>query len=372
MKTKIAAVLFLLAIIGLTAVVILSRERGGTVSEKTNTTPHLAQFFEKLGDGMVQCSLCPKRCTLSEGQIGACRARKNIGGELYSLVYGNVASVHVDPIEKKPLFHFLPGSSAYSIATTGCNLRCKFCQNWEISQAFPWEVESVAMTPERVVDAALASGAKSIAYTYNEPTIYIEYLMDIARIAHEHGLKNVVISAGLINSEPLKQLLPLIDAYKIDFKGFDESFYRKMTMGRLGPVLEAMKIIKASGVWLEIVNLVIPSENDSEENLRNLIVWVRDNLGADTPLHFTRFHPDYKLQNLPPTPVETLKKARTMALGLGMKYVYTGNAFDPEGETTFCPTSHQPAIERQGFIVTSNNLSAGRCPDGEQIPGVWE
>ena len=291
-----------------------------------------AKYFEELGGGLVRCGLCPNRCTLSHGQIGLCRARKNVSGKLYSLVYGNVASMHLDPIEKKPLFHFLPGSAAFSIATTGCNLQCKFCQNWQISQVFPWEAETIKMTPEEVVAAALKSGAKSIAYTYNEPTVFYEYLLDIAKLAHQKGLKNVVISSGYINPEPLKELLPYIDAYKIDFKGFSNKFYQEMTTtGRVESVLETMKIIKAHGVWLEIVNLVIPGVNDSEEEIKNLILWVRDNLGCQTPLHFTAFHPDYKLLNLPPTSLEVLKAARQMALDLGLRYVYTGNVYYPEG-----------------------------------------
>lgn len=368
MKKKIGAVFFLVVIISLTVLLIYSRE-ARVKNESENFFP--AKFYEKIGSGMVNCGLCPNRCMLGNGQIGICRARKNVNGTLYSMVYGHIATVHTDPIEKKPFFHVLPGSKAYSIATTGCNLQCKFCQNWQISQVFPWEISTVEMPPQKVVDEALKSGASSIAYTYSEPTIFIEYIMDIAKLAREKGLKNLVVSAGYINPYPLKELLKYIDAIKIDFKGFNENFYKKMTNGRLAPVLDAMKTIKESGVWLEIVNLVIPTENDSLDDLKGLILWVKNNLGPDVPLHFTRFHPDYKIQNLPPTPVETLKKARKMALDLGLHYVYTGNFSDPEGEATYCPKSKEKIIERSGFFVTLNKLKNGKCQDGEKIPGVW-
>jgi len=367
---KIGAAAFLIVIVSLAGWFIYT----SAVSSKGNDAAglHEAMYYEKLGEGAVQCKLCPNFCRLRPGDIGLCKARKNVGGKLYSLVYKNIAAKHIDPIEKKPLYHFLPGSRAYSIATTGCNLGCLFCQNWQISQIFPWEGRITPMEPQEVVDEAIASGSKSIAFTYNEPTIFYEYMLDIAKLAKKRGLKTAVISAGYINPEPLKELLPYIDAYKIDFKGFNEAFYRKLTKGRLEPVLEAMKIIKASGTWLEVVNLVIPGENDSDKDLMGLINWVKDNLGTDVPLHFLRFHPDYKLLNTPPTPEETIKKARRMAIEAGLKYVYTGNIFYPEGSTTYCPKSGKPAIVREVFFVKQDNLTAdGRCPDGERIPGIW-
>jgi len=368
---SIFAILFLIFIVSLAGFFIYRSEKG---SKETPENFYPARFYETLGNKVVRCGLCPNRCVLSPGQIGFCKARKNIDGKLYSMVYGKIASQHLDPVEKKPLFHFLPGTLIYSIATTGCNLQCKFCQNWQISQVFPWEVETKKMTPEEVVEEAIKSGAKSIAFTYNEPTVYYEYMYDIAKLAKERGLKTAVISSGYINPEPLKELLPYIDAYKIDFKGFNNKFYQKMTVaGKVEPVMEAMKIIKESGVWLEIVNLVIPGENDSEEDLKNLILWIRDNLGTDVPLHFTRFHPDYKLLNIPPTPIETLKRARKMAIDLGLKYVYIGNVDDIEGSTTYCPESKEPAIVRKGFFVLQNNLDEkGQCKSGEKIPGIWE
>jgi pyruvate formate lyase activating enzyme len=331
-----------------------------------------AKYYQKLDGRVVRCSLCPHQCVLSEEKIGVCRTRKNIKGELYSLVYGKVVSTNLDPIEKKPFYHFLPGTTTYSIATTGCNLQCRFCQNWQISQASPDEVQSVEMTPEEVVENALNGGAKSIAYTYVEPTVFYEFMFDTAKLARQKGLKNVVVSSGYINPDPLKDLLPYIDAYNVDFKGMNDNFYRKMTNGSLEPVLEAMKIIKKEGVWLEVVNLLIPGENDSEKNIRNLAVWIRDNLGEEVPLHFSRFYPAYKLANKPPTPIETVKKAREIALNLGLKYVYTGNIYHPEGSTTYCPNSDKKAIVREGIFIKVNNLDEnGRC-NGQTIPGVWK
>jgi len=367
----IFAFLFSVLVVGLAGFFIFRSEKA---SRETVEDFHPAKFYENLDNKIVRCNLCPNHCILAPGQIGLCKARKNVDGKLYSMVYGKIASVHLDPVEKKPLFHFLPGSLIYSISTTGCNLQCKFCQNWQIAQVFPWEVETKKMSPEEVVEEAIKSGAKAIAFTYNEPTVYYEYMEDIAKLAKEKGLKTVVISAGYINEEPLKELLPYIDAYKIDFKGVDNKFYQKMTVsGRVEPVMAAMKIIKKSGTWLEIVNLVIPGENDSEEDLRKLILWIKENLGTDVPLHFTRFHPDYKLLNIPPTPLETLKKARKMAMDLGLKYVYIGNVDDLEGSTTYCPESKEPAIIRKGFFVLQNNLNEeGQCKTGEKIPGIWK
>lgn len=369
MKAKIGAIFFLVAVTLLSVLFVYNREEIVTRSEE-NLYP--AKYYETAPGGIVQCKLCPIKCMLSKGQMGVCKARINKDGKLYSMVYGQIAAAHLDPIEKKPFFHVLPGSKAFSIATTGCNLRCKFCQNWQISQIFPWETKPSYARPEEVVEAALRSGARSIAYTYNEPIVYIEYVMDIAKLAKEKGLKNIVVSAGYIEPEPLRDLLKYIDAIRIDLKGFNDKFYKDMTSGSLAPILETMKIIRSSGVWLEIVNLVIPTQNDKEDELKGLALWVKDNLGPDVPVHFTRFHPDYKIQNLPPTPVETLKKARKMALDLGLNYVYTGNINDPDDESTYCPLSKEKVIERNGFFVVLNKLKGGKCPDGEKIPGIWE
>jgi pyruvate formate lyase activating enzyme len=367
---KFFAIIFLVIIIGLVGYLIYNREKSVEIADENNLHP--AKYYEKLSGKIVQCFLCPNRCILSEGQIGLCKARKNIGGELYSMVYGNLASIHVDPIEKKPFFHVLPGSKAFSIATTGCNLRCNFCQNWQISQVFPWDVQTQEATPEEIVIRAIQSGSQSIAFTYSEPIIFYEYMLDIAKLAKEKGLKTIVVSCGYINPEPLRELLQYIDAYKVDFKAFKESFYQKLTGGRLETILETMKIVKEEGVWLEIVNLLIPGENDSEEEIRGMAKWIKENVGDGVPVHFSRFHPMYKLQNLPPTPVETVIRAREIAIEEGLKYVYTGNIVYPEGESTYCPESGEIAIGRKGHFVVSNNLKNGQCPTGEKIPGIWE
>ena len=368
---KFFAILFLIIIVGLAGYLIYGREKGAKQANNVEIL-YKAKYFEKLSGNIVRCGLCPNRCILSEGQIGLCKARKNINGELYSLNYGNVAAQHIDPIEKKPFFHFLPGAKAYSISTTGCNMRCSFCQNWDISQVFPWEVKTTKMTPEQVIDDALQSGSEVIAFTYNEPIVYYEYVYDVAKLAKEKGLKTVIVSNGYINPEPLKELLPYIDAYKVDLKAFKEEFYSKFTGGHLAPVLETIKTIKNSGVWLEIVNLLIPGENDSDEEIREMAKWIKENVGDDVPLHFSAFHPEYKLQNLPSTPSETIIKARQIAMEEGLKFVYTGNVVYPEGESTYCPNSKEIAIGRRGYMIYENNLADGKCSDGEQIPGIWK
>lgn len=369
MKAKIGAVIFLIIIVGIAGFLIYRRE---SFERATESNLHPARYYQKLGNDMIQCFLCPNQCILSPGQIGICRARKNVDGELYTMNYGKVVSMHSDPIEKKPLFHFLPGSKAFSIAAAGCNLRCLYCQNWQISQAFPWDIDSLQLSPEEVVNKALESGAESIAYTYSEPVTFFEYMVDTAKIAKEKGLKNVVITAAYINPEPLRELCQYVDAIKVDLKAFDDKFYQKMTSASLEPVLQSLKIIKEEGVWLEIVNLLIPGENDDEENIRKMARWIKENLGEDVPIHFSRFHPMYKLTNLPPTPVETIIRARDIALEEGLRYVYVGNVSYPEGEATYCPESGEVAIQRQGFFVTENKLNKGECSSGEKIPGIWE
>lgn len=370
---KSFALLFLALILGATFYFIYQREQAVKANANSNTSVlHEAQYYETLSQGRVQCFLCPNYCVLSPGQFGICKARKNINGKLYSMIYGEVASIHVDPIEKKPFFHFLPGSNAFSVGTTGCNMRCVFCQNWEISQAFPDDVPTQPATPEQLVEKALESGAQTIAFTYNEPVIAYEYVLDTAKLAKPKGLKIVMVSNGYIDEEPLKELLPYLDAYKVDLKAFDEKFYRKLTGGHLEAVLNSLKVIKQSGTWLEIVTLLIPGENDGDEEIRALAHWIKENLGDSVPLHFSRFFPQFKLQNLPPTPPETLIRARKIAMEEGLKFVYTGNVAYPEGETTYCPQSGETAIERQGYFIIRDNLKDGVCPDGEKIPGVWK
>jgi pyruvate formate lyase activating enzyme len=374
MIRKLLALLFLVAVVGASVFLVYTREQTAAVETASISTNglHRALWYEKRVGDIVECKLCPNACKLSDGQVGLCRARKNIGGELYSLVYGKIASAHVDPIEKKPFFHVLPGTMAFSIATPGCNMRCLFCQNWEISQAFPWGIQTTDRTPEEIVEAAVRSGSRSIAFTYSEPTIFYEYMLDVAKLARARGLKVVVVSNGYINQEPLKELLKVVDAYKVDFKAFNRKFYDELTGGSLPPVLETMKTIRQQGVWLEIVTLLVPGKNDSEEEIRGLARWIRENLGDEVPLHFSRFQPQHKLLNLPPTPVETVLRARQIAMEEGLKFVYTGNIANPQGESTWCPKSGVIAIERRGYFVVKNNIADGKGPGGEAIPGVWK
>lgn len=335
-------------------------------------TPHPAKYWEKLEGNLVRCQLCPNNCPLAPGKRGICRVRENKKGELVTLVYGIPCAIHIDPIEKKPLFHFLPKTKALSLATAGCNMRCKFCQNWDISQRRPEETENYSLSPVEIVELAKEQDCKSIAYTYSEPTIFYEYMLDIAKLARKAGIKNIIVSNGYINPEPLKELCKYMDAANIDLKGFTDEFYRELTMGRLEPVKKALKIYKEQGVELEITNLIIPTKNDNMETIKKMCIWIRDSLGPDIPLHFSRFWPKYKLTNLPPTSIETLEKARKIALKVGLKYVYIGNIPGHKGENTYCPECGKLLVKRVGFYVLQNNIKNGRCKYcGEKISGVW-
>ncbi|MEW6100749.1 MAG: AmmeMemoRadiSam system radical SAM enzyme [Candidatus Omnitrophota bacterium] len=332
-----------------------------------------ALFYEKLDNNAVRCQLCPRQCFIPGGKRGFCGVRENRKGTLYSLVYAKPVAIHIDPIEKKPLFHFLPSTNAFSIATAGCNLRCKFCQNWEISQARPEDVRYVYLEPEELVAKAKEAGAPTIAYTYTEPTIFYEYVLETAKLAKEGGLKNVMHSAGYINEEPLRKLAKYLDAANVDLKGFKEEYYAKVSEASLGPVLRSLKILKEEGVHLEITNLVLPGYNDDEETITRMCAWIKGNLGADTPLHFSRFFPMYKLLSLNPTPVATLEKARQIAKGLGLKHVYIGNVAGHAGEHTYCPKCNSLLIERKGYFVVQSNIENGSCKFcGEKISGVWD
>ncbi len=327
-------------------------------------TPHQGQY--------AKCRLCPHECVISEGARGQCGVRENRGGRLYSLVYGTPCAVHVDPIEKKPFYHFMPTTLAFSLATAGCNLHCQYCQNWSISQAKPEAVETVDLPPDKLVAAALHNQAPVVAYTYSEPTIFYEYMLDTAIAGRALGLRNVVISAGYINPAPLERLCAAVDAIKIDLKGFNEDFYREVCGGTLAPVLETLKTIAVSGTHLEIVNLMVPTLNDDMDELRALCRWIVDNIGPDVPLHFSRFHPDYQLTNLPPTPQATLEQAWTAARTAGVHYVYIGNLPGHPANNTYCHHCGEQIITRQGFWVTAYHLEQGRCAYcGTSIPGVW-
>jgi pyruvate formate lyase activating enzyme len=332
-----------------------------------------AYYYQELGDSEVQCLLCPRECILAEGERGICGVRQNIKGKLYTLVYGRPVAVHVDPIEKKPISHMLPGSKSFSIATAGCNLGCRFCQNWQISQVLPEEIRSYDLPPEKVVQLALENNCQSIAYTYSEPTIFYEYMIETAKLAHQKGLKNIYVTSGYINPEPLRELCKYIDAANLDIKGFTEDYYRKYCLGKLQPVLESAKIMQEEGVWIELTNLILPTINDDMEVIREMCEWIIKNLGPDVPLYFSRFYPAYKITHLPPTPVETLEKAREIALGVGLHYVYIGNVPGNPAEHTYCPNCGKLLIQRVGFFVTTNNLNEDRCPScGEKIPGIWK
>jgi pyruvate formate lyase activating enzyme len=320
---------------------------------------------------LLRCELCPTLCELGDYQVGACRVRINKDGKLYSLVYGRPCSANIDPIEKKPFFHFLPATTVFSIATAGCTLACKFCQNWQISQASPEDTDNLDMPPEKVVELALAQGCRTIAYTYTEPTVFYEYMLDTAKLAKEAGIKNTVHTCGYINPAPLKELLPYIDAANVDLKSMDDGFYDRICGGRLKPVLDSLVIMKEAGLWLELTNLVVPTLNDSKAELDRLAGWVADNLGPDTPLHFSRFFPLYKLTNLPPTPPDTLEAARKAGIGAGLRYVYVGN-ISGMGEDTSCPRCKRLLVERTGYFVKKMDITGGRCRHcGERIAGVW-
>lgn len=339
--------------------------------------PKEALHYRRLSESRVQCDLCPWGCVVSEGRRGTCRVRENRGGRYYSLVYGEAAALNVDPVEKKPLFHFHPGAKTLSVGTAGCNMRCKHCQNWDIAQRTPEELRAesrlVAMPPEKLVNQACANGIPIIAYTYNEPIIFYEYMYDTARLASQHGIKSVMISSGCINREPMIALAPYLDAIKIDLKGFTEEFYREYTSGKLQPVLETIKRIVALGKWLEIVYLVIPTVNDDPALISSMARWLVRAAGPYVPLHFSRFFPAYRLKNLPPTPIETLRRCRHLARQEGLKFVYVGNVPGSEAASTYCYSCGQTVIAREGYRILSYNLKPdGSCRFcGTRIHGLW-
>jgi pyruvate formate lyase activating enzyme len=320
----------------------------------------------------VQCQVCPNRCYLTPGDRSVCRSKVNIGGKLYSLAYGNPCSVHVDPIEKKPLNHFYPGTPVFSIAAAGCNLRCLNCQNWEISQRRPEDVESQTLFPREVVKEAVEHRCPSIAYTYSEAVTYYEYTFDTARSAREAGLKNVLVSNGYINKEPLVELCKYLDGANINLKSFDDRIYRALNGGALEPVLDTLKTLHQQGVWFEITTLVVPTYLDDPEMIRRMCGWILGELGPDYPLHFTRFWPMYKLTRLPPTPIKTLEQYREMALKEGIRYVYVGNVPGHQGAHTYCHQCGKLLVERKGFSPSQQHIVRGKCTFcGSPVPGRW-
>ena len=354
-----------------------------------------ASHYLKLGPN-VQCKVCPNNCLLTPGDRSHCRNKVNYDGTLYTLVYANPCTFHIDPVEKKPLFHFLPGSRTFSLATSGCVFRCLNCQNWEISQKKPEETKDprgeelrvrppvppgftpdqmarLSLFPADAVAVAEALGCPSLAYTYSEPTAFYEYTYDSCKAAHEHKLKNIVVSCGSIEDRPARDLYQLVDAAHVDLKGFDQDVYTKLNSGKLQPILNTLKTLRELGVWFEIINLVVPTYTDDLGTIRRMCAWIAKELGPDQPLHFSRFHPQHKLEYLTPTPVETLVKAREAARGEGLRYVYIGNVPGLEGaETTWCPNCKKPVVERDIFAVTALNLVNGKCRScGTKIAGVW-
>ena len=321
---------------------------------------------------VVKCLLCARTCIISSGNRGKCRARMNVNGELRSLVYGRPVAVHIDPIEKKPFYHFLPGADAFSFATSGCPLRCKFCQNWEISQSNPEDFSSAFVSPEAMVGSASSRKSPVIAFTYNEPTVFMEYLADTAVLARKQRLRCVMVSCGFMNAEPLKEMCQILDAIKIDLKGYSEDFYRNVCGAELRPVLNSIRQISRSGVHLEIVNLVVPTLNDTDKMLSGLADWIMGEIGPDVPIHFTRFHPDYQLLNLPPTPVATLERSRNFAMSKGIRFAYVGNVPNHPGNHTYCPQCGKVVIQRSSIFVTQMNMDRGKCKFcGRAIPGIW-
>jgi len=330
-------------------------------------------YWEKLDAGVL-CKLCPNNCFLPEGTKGKCKVRINKDNILYTQVYNQPVSINIDPIEKKPVFHMLPSSKILSLATVGCPLKCKFCQNWSISQIYPEEIKDINLiTPEQIVKLALEYKTPSIAFTYSEPVIFYEYMIEIAKLAHKYGIRNVMVTSCYFNPQPLIDLLPYFDVIKVDLKGFNDKFYNNVIEGKLSIILTNLLILKKNNILTEIVNLIIPNNNDNPKDIEDLCKWIYNNLGEDTPLFFTRFFPAYKFNNLPPTPLETLVKAYNIAKKTGLNYVYIGNAPELGYENTYCPNDHTLLIERYGYWIKQINIKNGKCPIcGRKIPGIWE
>ena len=338
------------------------------------TEPFPARWWHRLEDGRIQCDLCPRDCRLSEGQRGFCFVRQRLGDRMVLTTYGRSSGFCVDPIEKKPLNHFLPGSSVLSFGTAGCNLGCRFCQNWDISKARAVDKLQDAATPEEIARRAVELGCRSVAFTYNDPVIFAEYALDVAEACHALGLQAVAVTAGYIQPEPRRELYARMDAANIDLKGFTEDFYTRQTLSHLAPVLDTLEYVKHhTRTWLEITTLLIPGLNDGDSEVEELSRWIFQHLGPDVPVHFTAFHPDYKLTDVPPTPKATLRRARALAIAEGLRFVYTGNVHDTEGDATLCPECRTALIERDWYEILAYRLTAdGCCPAcGYRLPGLF-
>jgi len=335
-----------------------------------------AKYYELLGEKKVKCLLCPHECRVADLERGTCGVRENRGGTYYTLVYGNPCSCHVDPIEKKPLFHYYPGTRAFSIATAGCNFVCRFCQNWEISQKRPEQVNSLSLFPDDVISAAKKSFCKTVAHTYTEPVVFFEYMLECASSGKKNNVPNVMISNGYINEKPMRELCKYLGAVKIDLKAFTEKFYRESCSGTLKPVLDTLVVLKEENIWFEIVDLLIPTLNDSADEIDRMTKWIVKELGPDVPVHFTRFYPAFMLRNLPPTPPEIMRRARKIAMDNGVRFAYIGNLLSRPGDThenTYCPGCGKLLIERLRYAVNLKGMKGGACGNcGQAIPGVFQ
>ena len=344
-----------------------------TTAEQLKGVP--GRYWHRLDDGRIQCDVCPRLCKLHEGQRGLCFVRGRQDDQIVLTTYGRSSGFCIDPIEKKPLNHYLPGTPVLSFGTAGCNLTCKFCQNWDISKARDLDRLQDEASPEAIVEAAIATGSRAIAYTYNDPVIFLEYAVDVAKVARKRGIKNVAVTAGYIGAEAREELYTWMDAANVDLKAFTEEFYNRLCTGHLGAVLETLEYLKReTKVWFEITTLLIPGHNDSPQEIKRLSEWVMTKLGPDVPLHFTAFHPDYKMLDVPHTPARTLTMARDIAREVGLHYVYTGNVHDEAGGSTYCPACATTVIGRDWYKITRWNLTedglCGTC--GAAIPGVFE
>ena len=331
------------------------------------------RWWHPLPDGRLECQLCPRFCKLNEGQRGFCFVRKRLDNQIVLTTYGRSSGFCIDPIEKKPLNHFLPGTSVLSFGTAGCNLGCRFCQNWDISKAREWDKLADTASPEEIAHEARRHGCRSVAFTYNDPVIFAEYAIDVAQACREQGVRTVAVTAGYITPEARIDFYQHMDAANVDLKAFSEDFYHRLCFASLAPVLETLKFLKETDVWFEVTTLLIPDENDSDPEIHRAAEWFAENLGLDVPWHFTAFHPDFKMLNKPRTPRQTLDRARQIALSKGLHYVYTGNVHDPDGSSTFCPGCGKLLIERDWYQLGEWNLIDHRCEDcGAYIPGRFE
>jgi pyruvate formate lyase activating enzyme len=352
-------------------------DRPSAAEQLSLADPHTVptRYWHPLPDGRIQCDVCPRECRLREGQRGLCFVRGRVDDQIVLASYGRSSGFCVDPVEKKPLNHFLPGSAVLSFGTAGCNLACRFCQNWDISKSRQTDRLAAAASPERLAAEADRLGCRSVAFTYNDPVIFMEYAMDVADACRERGIRAVAVSAGYMNSDPRAEFYAHMDAANIDLKAFTESFYEKITFSRLSSVLETLAYLRASTpVWFEITTLLIPGQNDSDAEIAAECGWLAEHLGPDVPVHFTAFHPDFKMRDVPRTPPETLRRARRIALDHGLRYVYTGNVHDPAGQTTSCPGCAAPVVARDRYVISGYELDdAGGCRRcGYRIPGVFE